>query len=315
MEAHLPTLAGAIIGGATFGDFIAPISDTTIASALSQKAEIGATVKSRIKYIIPVLVLASILYLVSAWISFVEPTLDSFTLSGSPKGLPMLLVPCLIIYLFLKGKHLLYGLMYGLILGVLIGLTFDLLPLEKLFSLNLENFSAESFVIDGLNRAVGISFFTILLMGLVEALKASGLMSRLVNYASSNSHSVRDSESWISGVAGISVLLTTHSVVAILMVSDFARETGDKMNISPRRRANLLSLVVCTFPFLFPYFIPVILMANMTKTGEEYGIPSVPPLEAGLYNFVAWGLLIMIFVVVLFGFGRRQDNEHLQEDN
>jgi len=39
--AHLPTLAGAIIGGATFGDFIAPISDTTIASALSQKAKIG----------------------------------------------------------------------------------------------------------------------------------------------------------------------------------------------------------------------------------------------------------------------------------
>ena len=32
LGAHLPTLAGAIIGGATFGDFIAPISDTTIAS-------------------------------------------------------------------------------------------------------------------------------------------------------------------------------------------------------------------------------------------------------------------------------------------
>ncbi len=51
LGAHLPALAGAIIGGATFGDFIAPISDTTIASALSQDAEIGATIKSRLKYV------------------------------------------------------------------------------------------------------------------------------------------------------------------------------------------------------------------------------------------------------------------------
>ena len=67
--ADLPTLAGAIIGGATFGDFIAPISDTTIASALSQKAEIGATVRSRLKYIVPAFVVALIAYLISAYYS------------------------------------------------------------------------------------------------------------------------------------------------------------------------------------------------------------------------------------------------------
>ena len=58
LGAYLPALAGAIIGGATFGDFFAPISDTTIASALSQDAEIGATVRSRLKYVIPAAILA-----------------------------------------------------------------------------------------------------------------------------------------------------------------------------------------------------------------------------------------------------------------
>jgi len=107
--AHLPTLAGAIIGGATFGDFFAPISDTTIASALSQKAAIGKTVRSRLKYIIPAVIIALIGYFLSATLATSTTPTESNQLLGDPKGLPMLLVPALIIFLFLKGKHLLHG--------------------------------------------------------------------------------------------------------------------------------------------------------------------------------------------------------------
>ena len=226
LGAHLPTLAGAIIGGATFGDFIAPISDTTIASALSQKAKIGSTVKSRIKYIIPVVIFALIAYGISA--AFAETTIQSSAtqLTGDPKGLPMLLVPVVIIALFLKGKHLLHGLLMGLIFGVGLGLILRLLPVEQLISLDLENFVAKSFVIDGINRAVGISFFTILLMGLVATLKASGLIDQLVTFAERRSKTKRQAEGWIASTVGAAVLLTTHSIVAILMISEFAKKNG-----------------------------------------------------------------------------------------
>jgi len=306
LGAHLPTLAGAILGGATFGDFIAPISDTTIASSLSQKAEIGPTVRSRIKYIIPVFIVSVIGYFISATLSSQQAIQPTSELTGSPKGLPMLIVPILIIYLFLKGKHLLHGLLYGLMVGVVIGLVFGLLPYDRLFSLDLDNFVAKSFVIDGINRAVGLSFFTILLMGLVAALKASGLMERLVAFAEKNSSKQSHAEGWMAGTVGAAVLLTTHSIVAILMVAEFANSTGKKMGVLPQRRANILSLVVCVFPFLLPYFIPVILMANTTNAGAELGIPTVSPLETGLHNFVAWGLLGMAILVVGFGFGRNR---------
>ena len=46
-------LMGAILGGATFGDNISPVSDTTIASASTQGAEIGAVVRSRLRYALP----------------------------------------------------------------------------------------------------------------------------------------------------------------------------------------------------------------------------------------------------------------------
>lgn len=307
LGAHLPTLAGAIIGGATFGDFTAPISDTTIASALSQKAEIGATVRSRLKYIVPAVILALIAYFLSASLSEGVVPMGGGGLEGDPKGLPMLLVPGLIIFLFLKGKHLLEGLLFGLLFGVVLGLVLGLLPMEKLFSLDLENFTAKSFVIDGINRAVGISFFTILLMGLVATLKASGLINRLVQFAEGNSKTKGHAEAWIAGTVGGAVLLTTHSIVAILMVAEFANKTGERMGLRPIRRANILSLIVCVFPFLLPYFIPVILMANTTSSGQEFGIPSVAPLEAGLYNFVAWALMGVAIFVVGIGFGRTKE--------
>ena len=304
--AYLPALAGAIIGGATFGDFFAPISDTTIASTLSQDADIGTAVKSRVKYVLP----ATLLALIGYWLMGNDSSMASQSLeplqAGDPKGLPMVIVPIFIIYLFLKGRHLLHGLLYGILLGTLLGLVLQLLPMSQVISLDLENFVAKSFIIDGINRAVGLSFFTILLMGLVATLKASGLMDKLVDFASVRADTIAKGEGWIVGVMSGALLLTTHSIVAILMVTDFTKSTGQKLGVSKIRRSNLLSLIACVFPFVIPYFIPVILMANMTNTGQEFDIPSVSSLEVGLYNFMSWGLLLMTLITLLFGWGRTQ---------
>jgi Na+/H+ antiporter NhaC len=309
LGAHLATLAGAIIGGATFGDCIAPISDTTIASAVSQNADIIGTVRSRLKYVLPAAFVAVVFYALSAGLRSGPAQNNVSGLEGSPRGLPMLVVPVVIIVLLLKKKHLLHGLLAGLLVGVILGLCLSLMPWNRLLALDLEQFSAQSFVIDGINRAVGISFFTILLMGLVSTLKASGLLNRLVDYSAKRSRTLKNAETWISGAVGVAVLLTCHSIVAILTVGEYARETGEKIGLHRYRRANLLSLVVCTFPFILPYFIPVILMANTTSSGREYGIPPVSPLQTGLHNFISWALLAMVLFAVTSGFGRHSDEK------
>ena len=242
LGAHLPALAGAIIGGAAFGDFIAPISDTTIASALSQKAKIGETVKSRIKYIVPAAIIALVGYTLTSTLFLSDAKASENILAGRPEGLLMLAVPALIIFLFLKGKHLVHGLLFGLLFGTILGVFSGLLPLKQVISLDLENFAAKSFIIDGINRAVGLSIFTMLLMGLVATLKASGIMTKLIDYASLHAKTKKDAEGWIASIMSVAVLLTTHSIVAILMVSDFSNKTGNKLGVSKIRRANLLSL-------------------------------------------------------------------------
>ena len=135
-------------------------------------------------------------------------------------------------------------------------------------------------------------------------------MTKLVDFAALRTKTEKQAEGWIATVMSMAVLLTTHSIVAILMVTDFTNKTGEKLGVSKIRRANLLSLIACIFPFVLPYFIPVILMANMTATGKEFGIPQVSPFEVGLFNFMSWGLLVMALLTIFFGFGK---NKKLQE--
>src|SRR6056297_3093912 len=58
-------LFGAILSGAVFGDNLAPVSDTTIVSAVTQNSDIGGVVASRFKYAIVAAVLAFVGYLVA----------------------------------------------------------------------------------------------------------------------------------------------------------------------------------------------------------------------------------------------------------
>jgi len=59
-------LFGAILSGAIFGDNLAPVSDTTIVSAVTQDADIGGVVASRFKYIIIAATVAFLGYVVVA---------------------------------------------------------------------------------------------------------------------------------------------------------------------------------------------------------------------------------------------------------
>lgn len=298
------TTIGAVLGGAVFGDSISPISDTTIASAFSQNADIAGTVRSRVKYVVPAAILSLTVYAANAAAAGGTAG-PAGAVSARPDGLVMLVVPVVVIVLLLKGRHLLHGLLAGLALGVAVGLASGLLPPERLLSLDRENFVARSIIIDGITRGLGISVFTIFLLGLVSALEASGIVDRVVHLTDRHIATARSAEGWIVGVTSAIVLLTTHSIVAVLTVGEFAARTGARFGIHRYRRANLLDVTVCTLPFLLPYFIPVILASGVTAGAAGRGVPSVGPLWTGLHNFHSWALVVVLLAAVVTGFGRR----------
>ena len=98
------------------------------------------------------------------------------------------------------------------------------------------------------------------------------------------------------------VVLTTHSVVAILAVGRYAAQVGSRAGIGPYRRANLLDITACTWPFLLPFFLPTILAAGTTIDGGA--MPRLSPADAGRFNAYSWALVAMLACAVGFGYGR-----------
>jgi len=298
-------LIGAILGGATFGDSISPVSDTTIASAGTQNADIGGTVRARLNYVLP----AGAVALVAAFLLGDGVPADgaqAAVAAASAAGLPMALVPLLVIGLLLARRHLVEALLGGVMAAVGLGLVLGVIAPDQLLRIDAESFTARSLLIDGLERGVGVSIFTLLLVALVGALNESGTLARLVTLARAGQRGPRATEIHIVGMVTAAVLLTTHSVVAILTVGGFARDAGREAGISPYRRANLLDVTVCTWPFLLPYFLPTILAANATVSGVAAGYPRLAPLTAGLHNVYSWALLGVLLVAVAAGLGRTE---------
>jgi Na+/H+ antiporter NhaC len=298
-------LIGAILGGATFGDSISPISDTTIASAGTQNADIAGTVKARLKYVLPAALVAVVIYAV-AGASTDAPLAESIaTAVGKPDGLVMILVPMLVVAMLLFKRHLVEALIAGAAFAIVLGLGLGLLHAAQLLRFEAGSFTARSLIIDGLERGVGVSVFTLLLVGLVSAFEATGALTRIVAGAG-RAATARRAEASIVGMVSAAVLLTTHSVVAILSVGPFASVTGARAGIGPYRRANLLDLTVCTWPFLLPYFLPTILSSNATQAGIALGMPRVSAFDAGFHNLYSWALVLMVVLAVTTGFGRRE---------
>lgn len=304
-------LAGAILAGATWGDSISPVSDTTIASSGTQDADIGGTVRARLAYALP----AGLLALGASTLlggTAAGPGLLTRVLSAAlalsapevgPRPLVMLVVPALVIALLLAKRHLIEALLTGILASVVLGIGTGLLSPGQLLWIEPGAFSATGVIVDGFGRAVGVSVFTLLLMGLVGTIQATDLLERLVRTAEGRARTVRGAEGWIVGTVSAAVLLTTHSVVAVLMTGPFAKATGTRFGLSAYRRANLLDLTVCTWPFLLPWFLPTILAAGTTRDGAM-GMPALSPLAIGMHNTYAWALVAMLVVAVVGGYGR-----------
>ncbi|HEX4933259.1 MAG TPA: hypothetical protein VFV33_08780, partial [Gemmatimonadaceae bacterium] len=226
---------------------------------------------------------------------------------GSARGLAMLLVPAVVITLLVRKRHLLEGLFAGIALALVLSLALGLVSPAKVFYIDVAAFGAKGLIIDGLSRGLGVSVFTILLIGLVGALQASSAVEGVLAWARTSTLSPRRAELWIVGVVSLAVLLTTHSVVAMLTVGAFVREVGARAGLSAYRRANLLDMTVCTYPFILPYFLPTILASSASASGGDFGMPRVPPFAVGVHNTYAWALVAAVAVAVGTGWGRARD--------
>jgi Na+/H+ antiporter NhaC len=298
-------LMGAVIGGATFGDNISPVSDTTIASASTQGADIGGVVRSRLKYAIPAALVAVVAY--GAMGGGGADSSGELVSTGNLRALAMAIAPVVVIALLIARRPLLEGLLTGILVAAGLGLALGLISVDQILSIDAAGYSARGLIIDGMERGIGISIFTILLSGLVAGIEASGILGRIVDVSSKRISTSRGAETWMFATTSAAVVLTTHSVVALLTVGGYAKRIGERFGLGMYRRANLLDLTVCIYPFILPYCIPTVLASSMTTSGAEVGLPHLAPLQIGLVNFHSWALLLVTVLAIATGYGRSDD--------
>ena len=310
LGARPAALIGAILAGATFGDNVSPVSDTTIASANTQRAPMGGVVRSRLRYAIPAAALAGLVLLLfggaeGGGVGGELAQAGSLPVAGAnPAAFAMLLAPLATFVVLWRGKGLLESLFTGVVAAVAVALACGLVTPGDLIHINAAAFRAQGLILDGIEGAVGIVVFTILLMGIVGAVQEAGMLDRIVRGWRPDAEGPRGTELGIFGITSVAVIVTTHSVMAILAVGDLVRRAGRRARIGRFRRANLLDMTVCTYPFLLPFFIPTILASSATAAGEAYGVPRVSALGAGLANPYSWALLGVMLLAIFTGLGR-----------
>ena len=313
LGANPQAMIGAIVCGAYFGDNIAPVSDTTIASAYTQGTEVANVVRSRLKYAFIAAGAAAILFVIFGGGGTVSADNMSFLGDLSPKGLIMLIVPALLIFLMFRGVHLVVALMATGAIGIVIAIIAGLMPASSILIIDMNSFSVGGLIVDGINGLIDIAVFAFLLMGLVSLLEKGGFLDLIIEKTKKLAGTPRSAELTVVVITIITNILTVASTIVIVMLGPLARKMLHKQKIAADRRGNVLdavsAAVMCLVPFAFGP-----LLAYMFAGGSDYEI-TFSVLSTIPYMFHGWTLLVVMLIAVITGWGRNMmtDEEWKEE--
>jgi len=291
-------MVGALVSGAAFGDNLAPISDTTIASAGSQGADMGGVVRSRMKYSIPVAVFTFIILGLFAGGGVI--TNPSANVNTKPLSLVMLIVPTVIIAFCLMRKHLLTALSAGITAGFITGLATGIYKFEQILSFP-GGFKVEGLLIEAVNGSMGTVAMLFGVFALLGIMEKSGLIESIGAQLIKLAKGVRGTEATIVGSIAVMGLITGVTAVGMVALGDIIKNLGEKVGLDKYRRANLMDCAAISFCFLAPWVVHTVLPAQLASGMEGMNIV---PTDVLTHNVYSIGLVAMLIIAIITGYGR-----------
>lgn len=315
-------LAGAILSGAIFGDNIAPVSDTTIASASTQMykykeghADIGGVVASRLKYAIVAAFMATIGYLIFGGGGTISTGADAILQKYmDPKGLIMLIPVVVLLVVAIKTREIFTAITWGILVGTLTGLVLGVISFSDVF--NVKDGALTGFVIEGIKGMSGLVLFCISLFGIIGVLNESGTMDSIIKgiAGSKLAQTPRGAEIAIAlGMMLSSLTLGSANGPAIIMFGPIANEIGKVHNLHPYRRANLLDGFGSTIPVITPFisaFIFIVLIIIQGLQVDYTFIQTINPINIALATLHPIALFFVLSYSVATGWGREYEGKN-----
>ena len=292
-------VAGAIVSGAIFGDNLAPISDTTIGSALTQESKVADVVRTRLPYSLIAGGCALVLY---AFIGLnahasgeIAVTLESVNL----KALVMLVMPVLMIVLMKLGFDLVGTLIICDITGIVLGLVTGCLPLAQLLA-------NEGPIGGGLTGVSALLMYVMLLFQILEILNASGAFETMMNGLLKFCKSPRSGEFAGMLMTAITTAAAGGSSPAIIFCGPMVRNVAKKFGIEKTRGANILDGTACGVSGILPYGSCVMLCLSVAEGIAPAGFTFANIIQ---YSFHSMFLLVLFFLSIMTGIGRRFEKD------
>nr|WP_246364149.1 Na+/H+ antiporter NhaC family protein [Halobacillus locisalis] len=313
-------LLAAILSGAVFGDNLAPVSDTTIVSATTQEADVPGVVRSRFKYSIAAAIPALLLFFIfgGGGEQGSQEVINQLQSQVSPNGLLMLIPFALVLYLALSGQHLLTSLSWGIVASVVfIFLTgTSLTEVIHIYTNDSGDAVVEGALMSGIGGYFNMAILILFILAAAYLLEVAGTMEVIKNFfLRIINNVVRRAELSMFGIVAFLNVFITINTAAEIAAAPFVRKLGKEMNIHPYRRANFLDTVTSSLGYIFPWSGGVLLAwATIRGAAEQYNfVPVVSPIEVFPFVFQGWGLLIVMFIAAMTGWGLRYSGKNGEE--
>ena len=295
--ANPAVIAGAVVSGAIFGDNLAPISDTTIASAITQEAEVRDVVRTRLPYSLIAAAVSAVLFIIvgfrTADASILPPVADA----SSALTLVMLIVPVIMVILMLKGWGLVGTLLVCDIVGFLFILIFGFIDKPTVFS-------ASGPIGAGLTGMLNVICFSFFMFALLEMLSRSGVFGMLLDKVAKTATTPQKAE-WLTVVIEIIAGFAIGAAsISILFVGPVARSILKQHNIERTRGANIIDGIGTAFAGIVPYN-PVGLNAVSLAIASGVVAEGFSFLNYLPYLFQSYMLIILFCLSIITGIGRR----------
>lgn len=294
-----PGLAiGAIVGGAMWGDNIAPVSDTTIASALTQNASVARVVKARLRYAGVAGVLALIGYVVLGFL-MTDAGAAGAGDAGSganPLAFLLLIAPAVIIVLMLRGADIVLALTVAAAASVVVA---GLVPAGEVFA-------KEGLIVAGFTSTLAIFPFFIFLFCLIEALRFAGTIAWIGDQAEKRARTPRSAELMSAGVVAVTYLAVTVHAISVVVSGPVVRSIMARFNVDRARGANIIDCVASGLHGIAPHSGGTIIVLGLVA-GTEW-----VPAGFSAFDFVPFVLpsiflLLVVFAAILTGWGRKPE--------
>ena len=283
-------LAGAVLSGAIFGDNLAPVSDVTVISSVTQRfrdgtpADIAGVVRTRLPYAMTALAVSMPVY---AFMGASRPVSEA-ALSGDASALLMLVPVAVLIAVAVRTRDVLMAISAGTVTGTATGLLIGRLSFATIFAAD-----------DG--RLSGFAF-----TGIVREAGVPDMMAKALEAGSAGRPSALRTELFLSAATlVVTTLFAAVTSASVALVGSLTDDIGRASNVHPYRRSHILSGLANSLPVLMP-FSAFVLITMAAVSGLE-GAAAVTPFTLMTAAFYPIALFLVFGFMVLTGTGRMME--------